>query len=145
MSSDTEYFLDARKACSAIFQSVQAAIHGAGDLLEVVQVGKRIYCTRIPVIESRFDGIFEFAHDEVGLRHEIARIGSIARVMRRSKSGVIVLAGQLDQAASAVAVAIARGFVAPRGLNLAFIAGFDSVEMADGQKLSAIILKVILV
>lgn len=49
-------------------------------------------------------------------------------------------AGAVNQAVKACA--IARGFVAPRGIDLAIIPGFDTVEMPDGEKLSAITLLV---
>src|SRR5687768_13802480 len=41
---DTQGFLDACKARSTVVQSVQPAIDGAGDPLEVVKIGKRIDC-----------------------------------------------------------------------------------------------------
>lgn len=49
-------------------------------------------------------------------------------------------AGAVNQAVKSLA--IARGFVAPRGLDLLFTVGFDTVEMADGQSVSAIIFTV---
>lgn len=49
-------------------------------------------------------------------------------------------AGAVNQAVKACA--IARGFVGPRGINLSVIPGFDTVYMADGEKLSAITLSV---
>lgn len=48
-------------------------------------------------------------------------------------------AGAVNQAVKACA--IARGYVATRGDNLAFIPGFDTVAMKDGN-ISAITLKV---
>lgn len=50
-------------------------------------------------------------------------------------------AGAVNQAVKASA--IARGFVAPRGFDIAFIPGFETVTMTDGQELSAITLRVI--
>jgi stage V sporulation protein S len=41
------------------------------------------------------------------------------------------------------ACAIARGFVAPRGIDLSIRPGFTTVEMADGQSLSAMTMTVI--
>lgn len=50
-------------------------------------------------------------------------------------------AGAVNQAIKAVAVA--RGFVAPRGLDLSIRPGFDFVEMADSKEpVTAIVLKV---
>lgn len=49
-------------------------------------------------------------------------------------------AGAVNQAVKACA--IARGFVAPRGIDLAFVAGFDTVTMADNTEVSAITLAV---
>lgn len=49
-------------------------------------------------------------------------------------------AGAVNQAIKACA--IARGFVAPRGIDLAIVPGFDTVKMADGEDLSAITLLV---
>lgn len=49
-------------------------------------------------------------------------------------------AGAVNQAIKACA--IARGFVAPRGIDLAIIPGFDTVKMGDGEELSAITLLV---
>ena len=48
-------------------------------------------------------------------------------------------AGAVNQAVKAVA--IASGYVAPRGLRLAMIPGFSSIESHDGQ-ISAIVLNV---
>lgn len=51
-------------------------------------------------------------------------------------------AGAVNQAVKACA--IARGFVAPRGIDLAFVAGFDTVTMNDGEELSAVTLLVVI-
>lgn len=48
-------------------------------------------------------------------------------------------AGAVNQAVKAVA--IASGYVAPRGLRIAMIPGFSSIESHDGQ-ISAIVLTV---
>lgn len=50
-------------------------------------------------------------------------------------------AGAVNQAIKSCA--IARGFVGPRGIDLAFVPGFATVTMADGEDLSAITLTVI--
>lgn len=50
-------------------------------------------------------------------------------------------AGAVNQAVKALA--IARGFVAPRGLNIAFIPGFDSTIMPDGKEVSVITFRVV--
>jgi stage V sporulation protein S len=39
------------------------------------------------------------------------------------------------------AAAIARGFVAPRGIDLLFVVGFDDIEGENGETISAISLK----
>lgn len=49
-------------------------------------------------------------------------------------------AGAVNQAVKACA--IARGFVAPRGIDLSVVPGFDTVRMGDGEELSAITLTV---
>ena len=51
--------------------------------------------------------------------------------------------GAVGQAVKALA--IARGYVAPRGLDIVFIAGFDNVESNDGsgKEISAITLRVL--
>lgn len=49
-------------------------------------------------------------------------------------------AGAVNQAVKACA--IARGFVAPRGIDIAVIPGFATVTMADGEDLSAVTLTV---
>lgn len=41
------------------------------------------------------------------------------------------------------ALAIARGYMAPRGIDLAFIVGFETIENAEGKELSAMVFKVI--
>ena len=49
-------------------------------------------------------------------------------------------AGAVNQAVKAIA--IARGYVAPRGLNLVCVPGFASIESHDGQ-ISAIVFTVL--
>jgi stage V sporulation protein S len=51
-------------------------------------------------------------------------------------------AGAVNQAVKALA--IAGGYTAPRGLHLAFIPGFTTIESHDGQ-ISAIVLTVIVI
>jgi stage V sporulation protein S len=73
---------------------------------------------------------------------------SVGSIVARS-----VIAGQTPQiraiGASAVnqaakACAIARGFVAPRGIDLSFVIGFSDIEGENGQTISAIIFKPVL-
>lgn len=45
-------------------------------------------------------------------------------------------ASAVNQAAKAAA--IARGFVAPRGIDLSFIIGFDDIQGENGETISAI-------
>ncbi len=61
-----------------------------------------------------------------------------------------VVAGQIPKmraiGASAVnqaakACAIARGFVAPRGIDLSFVIGFDDIKGENGETISAITFK----
>ena len=63
--------------------------------------------------------------------------GALAGVMRDSGSAEIqaVGAGALNQAIKAVA--IARGFVAPQGIDLICIPAFTDIEI-DGEKKTAI-------
>jgi stage V sporulation protein S len=51
-------------------------------------------------------------------------------------------AGSVNQAVKAIA--IARGYTAPRGIDLACVPGFESVE-SNGDTISAIVLKVFVV
>lgn len=48
-------------------------------------------------------------------------------------------ASAVNQAAKACA--IARGFVAPRGIDLSFVIGFDDIEGENGETISAISFK----
>lgn len=70
---------------------------------------------------------------------------SVGSIIARS-----VIAGQSPKiraiGASAVnqaskACAIARGFVAPRGVDLAFVIGFDDIKGENGEVISAITFK----
>lgn len=70
---------------------------------------------------------------------------SVGSILARS-----VVAGQSPKVraigASAVnqavkACAIARGFVAPRGIDLLFVIGFDDIEGESGETISAISIK----
>jgi stage V sporulation protein S len=47
--------------------------------------------------------------------------------------------GAVGQAVKALA--IARGYVAPRGTDLAFVVGFDTIENAEGKEISAMVFK----
>ena len=47
--------------------------------------------------------------------------------------------GAVGQAVKALA--IARGYVAPRGIDLAFVVGFDTIVNADGKEISAMVFK----
>lgn len=49
-------------------------------------------------------------------------------------------AGAVNQAVKACA--IARGYVAPRGIDLSFKPGFETVDMPDGERISAIVLHI---
>lgn len=42
---------------------------------------------------------------------------------------------------SVKALAIARGYVAPRGIDLAFVVGFDTIISADGTEISAMVFR----
>lgn len=48
-------------------------------------------------------------------------------------------AGAVNQASKAAA--IARGFVAPRGIDLLYIIGFDDIQGENGETISAITFK----
>lgn len=48
-------------------------------------------------------------------------------------------ASAVNQAAKACA--IARGFVAPRGIDLSFVIGFDDIQGENGETISAITFK----
>jgi len=70
---------------------------------------------------------------------------SVASIVARA-----VVAGQAPRmraiGASAVnqaakACAIARGFVAPRGIDLSFVIGFDDIKGENGEVISAITFK----
>ena len=73
---------------------------------------------------------------------------SVASILARA-----IIAGQAPKmrsiGASAVnqaakAAAIARGFVAPRGIDLSFVVGFDDIQGENGETISAISFKPIL-
>jgi stage V sporulation protein S len=51
-------------------------------------------------------------------------------------------ASAVNQAAKAAA--ISRGFVAPRGIDLSFIIGFDDIQGENGETISAISFKPII-
>lgn len=52
-------------------------------------------------------------------------------------------AGAVNQAVKACA--IARGYVAPRGIDLSFKPGFDTLHMDDGEDISAVTFSIIIV
>ena len=60
--------------------------------------------------------------------------GAIANIFRDSKTAKIqtIGAGSLNQAVKAIA--IARGFVAPMGVNLVVIPAFSDIEINGEQK-----------
>lgn len=47
--------------------------------------------------------------------------------------------GAVGQAVKALA--IARGYVAPRGIDLAFVVGFDTIVNPDGKEISAMVFR----
>lgn len=47
--------------------------------------------------------------------------------------------GAVGQAVKALA--IARGYVAPRGTDLAFVVGFDTITNAEGKEISAMVFR----
>lgn len=47
--------------------------------------------------------------------------------------------GAVGQAVKALA--IARGYVAPRGTDLAFVVGFDTIQNDEGKDISAMVFK----
>ena len=83
--------------------------------------------------------------------HRAGRAGS--RVVRQSVGSLLaraVVAGQTPKmraiGASAVnqaakSAAIARGFVAPRGIDLTYVVGFDDIIGDNGESISAISFK----
>lgn len=69
-------------------------------------------------------------------------VGSIvarAVVAGQSPKMRAIGASAVNQAAKACA--IARGFVAPRGIDLSFIVGFDDIKGENGEVISAITFK----
>lgn len=65
--------------------------------------------------------------------------GSIAGVMREAGEVKIqaVGAGALNQAVKGIA--IARGFLAPQGIDIYVIPGFTNVEMSEGERTSIVL------
>lgn len=69
-------------------------------------------------------------------------VGSIvarAVVAGQSPKMRAIGASAVNQAAKACA--IARGFVAPRGIDLSFVVGFDDIKGENGEVISAITFK----
>jgi len=69
-------------------------------------------------------------------------VGSIvarAVVAGQSPKMRAIGASAVNQAAKACA--IARGFVAPRGIDLSFVIGFDDIKGENGEVISAITFK----
>jgi stage V sporulation protein S len=71
-----------------------------------------------------------------------ALASSVAHALYDSREPVLraVGAGAVNQAVKAIA--IARGYVAPRGIDIAVVPGFKTITMPDGEA-SAIVLRVI--
>lgn len=69
-------------------------------------------------------------------------VGSIlARAVIAGQTPCIRAIGASAVNQAAKACAIARGFVAPRGVDLSFVIGFSDIEGDNGQTISAIIFK----
>jgi stage V sporulation protein S len=87
----------------------------------------------------------DFSSDDIVKVSGSSTPQSVASIVARA-----VVAGQAPKmraiGASAVnqavkACAIARGFVAPRGIDLLFMIGFDDIEGEDGETISALSFK----
>jgi stage V sporulation protein S len=69
-------------------------------------------------------------------------VGSIiARAVIAGQTPCVRAIGASAVNQAAKACAIARGFVAPRGVDLSFIIGFSDIEGENGQTISAMIFK----
>lgn len=69
-------------------------------------------------------------------------VGSIlARAVVAGQSPKIRAIGASAVNQSVKACAIARGFVAPRGIDLLFLIGFEDIEGESGETISAISIK----
>lgn len=69
-------------------------------------------------------------------------VGSlVARSVVAGHSPVLRAIGASAVNQAAKACAIARGFVAPRGIDLYFVIGFSDVEAENGQTISAMTFK----
>lgn len=69
-------------------------------------------------------------------------VGSIlARAINAGQSPRMRAIGASAVNQAAKAACIARGFVAPRGIDLCFVLGFDDIEGENGDTISAISFK----
>lgn len=69
-------------------------------------------------------------------------VGSIlARAVNAGQTPKLRAIGASAVNQAVKAAAIARGFVAPRGIDLSFIIGFDDITGENGETISAISLK----
>lgn len=69
-------------------------------------------------------------------------VGSIlARSVNAGQSPKMRAIGASAVNQAAKAAAIARGFVAPRGVDLCFVIGFDDIQGDNGETISAISFK----
>lgn len=69
-------------------------------------------------------------------------VGSIlARAVNAGQTPKLRAIGASAVNQAAKAAAIARGFVAPRGIDLSFVVGFDDVTGENGETISAISFK----
>ena len=96
-----------------VLVSDQPAVDPARDRAEVVDIGERIQPVAIPVIHRGLD--------RVALRHPV-RVSHHVGTAPLREAAVVVLAGELDEAAAAIAVAVAAGLRA-----VAHAAGVDAV------------------
>jgi stage V sporulation protein S len=69
-------------------------------------------------------------------------VGSIlARAVNSGQTPKMRAIGASAVNQAAKAAAIARGFVAPRGIDLLYIVGFDDIQGENGETISAITFK----
>ncbi len=71
-----------------------------------------------------------------------ALASAISHAVYDSKEVTLRAIGASAISQAVKAVAVARGYVAPRGIDLAVIPGFTSVHMADNDEVTAITLRV---
>jgi len=96
-----------------MLEADQATVDAARDRAEVVEVGERIEPVAIPVVHRGLDRV-PFGHP--------VRIGHHVRTAPLREAAVIVLAGELDQSATTIPIAVAAGLRA-----VAHAAGVDAV------------------